>query len=166
MLIDKKFPHHVGRYAFQCLLAMLALMVILFLLDVFSQTAIIASFGASAFVLFVMPHTREAGPRVVIPSYLIGCLMGVLFKNLVGSGLLTSLRLERPNHYIVATSLAVGVSIFFMALLNAEHPPAAGLAFSLIVNTWSYTDIAIVLLGITLLTLVKHLLMPVLKNLY
>ena len=53
-----------------------------------------------------------------------------------------------------------------MTLVNAEHPPAAGIAVGLVFHDWDFKTIVFVLSAVGILALIKKLLKPVLKNLY
>ena len=61
-LLDEKFLACPGQYLRKCLAATLAMFVILSLLDVVTQTVLIASLGASAFIAFTMPHVASSRP--------------------------------------------------------------------------------------------------------
>jgi CBS-domain-containing membrane protein len=61
--------------------------------------------------------------------------------------------------------VSVGLAIFVMVLTNTEHPPAAGVALGLVLGECSILTVTVVLVGIVLLSLIKRVLRPVLKNL-
>ena len=79
------------------------------------QVLVLASMGASTFLLFVVPHSPMAQPWPLMAGHLIAAIVGV------------------NCHYwmtdpILATATAVGLSVFFMHLFHALHPPAAATA--------------------------------------
>jgi len=165
-IVDAKFRPHVGRYVLQCALATVAIMVVLALMDAVAQTALIAALGASAFIAFTMPRAHVSEPRYLVGGYLIGVVVGVVFgltyRHLGVSAEGVGLHLAP----IILGGLAVGLSIFLMVILNAEHPPAAGIALGLVVNkTWDAHTVALILGSVVALCLVKRLLRRWLINL-
>ncbi|KYK20532.1 hypothetical protein AYK21_05980 [Thermoplasmatales archaeon SG8-52-2] len=65
-LFDRKFRKNIYRYLFQCALATLTILAVLFFLDALSETAIIEALGASAFVVFAIPNSYSSDPRRLI----------------------------------------------------------------------------------------------------
>lgn len=100
--------------------AFLAIASLMMLLDWLSlpindSLLILASMGASTFLLFAVPHSPMAQPWPLVGGHLIAALIGVLCAKLVLSPLW-------------ATALAVGLSVFTMHWLHCLHPPAAATA--------------------------------------
>lgn len=58
----------------------------------------------------------------------------------------------------ISSVLAVTLTMFLMALLNYEHPPAAGLSLGLIVEPWTTFTIFVIVVVVALMSLVKYLL--------
>ncbi len=79
---------------------------------------IMASFGASALLVFALPGSPMAQPLAVIAGNTLSALVGISVLHLVGEPLL-------------ALPLAATLSILGMFILRCLHPPAA--AVSLIV---------------------------------
>jgi len=52
-----------------------------------------------------------------------------------------------------------------MVVMNAEHPPAAGLALGFVLNEWNFWTVIVVVSGIALLSILKTVLKPVLVDL-
>ncbi|WP_197713917.1 HPP family protein [Polynucleobacter necessarius] len=77
-----------------------------------------ASFGASALLVFALPGSPMAQPLAVIAGNTLSALVGISVLHLVGEPLL-------------ALPLAATLSILGMFILRCLHPPAA--AVSLIV---------------------------------
>jgi CBS-domain-containing membrane protein len=71
-IIDKKVRKNIFNYLFQCLLATAILAIALLFLNVVTETALIASLGATAFIVFAMPKTYASSPRRLIGGYTIG----------------------------------------------------------------------------------------------
>lgn len=78
-----------------------------------SQVLLIAPFGASCVLLFVLPQSPAARPRNVIGGHLLSALVGLLILTLVGNG-------------IIAMGLGAGLAIVLMQLTGTVYPPAGG----------------------------------------
>jgi CBS-domain-containing membrane protein len=164
-LLDDKFRAHKARYLMQCGLATCVVFAVLFVLDAVTNTTIIASLGASAFIAFALPHSRLSRPRFLIGGYLVGTIVGCACSYLPSLPLLTQLPLASAWLNQVSGAVSVGLTMLLMVITNTEHPPAAGLALGFVLNTWNYWTVVVVLIGIGLLVAVKRLLRPVLVDL-
>jgi hypothetical protein len=164
-IIDKKFKHNVARYILQCALATLTILIVLVFLDVLTQTAIIAALGASSFIAFTMPAHDASKPRFLIGGYLVGISVGCFCHLLSLSPWMASLFVSLRISSIVCGALSVGMAIFLMVITDTEHPPAASVTLGLVLNQWDHLTIVSILCGIILVSTLKWLLKPVLKNL-
>ena len=99
--MDEEFASHWKSYVLQSLLATLVIFVALFVFTM-QHPVIIASIGATAFIVFAMPQSITARPRKVVGGHLVGLLCGSLCALI-----LESLSVRRALVY----SLAVGLSI-------------------------------------------------------
>lgn len=70
-IIDESFLRTPRNYIIQSLLAVVALAVILYFVEVLTHTAIIAALGSSAFIVFALPHSITAQPRRLIGGTLL-----------------------------------------------------------------------------------------------
>lgn len=75
------------------------------------QPLILGSFGASIFVLFILPDTPFAQPRNVIGGHFIASLVGLAFFHLLS-----------PEWWSMA--LALATALLAMQVLQVPHPPA------------------------------------------
>lgn len=164
-LFDKKFHKNVHRYILQCALATLTILAVLIFLDVLTTTAIIAALGASAFVVFAIPNSYSSDPRRLIGGYLVGIIVGVICYYISVNPLISNFFVNTKTPLIVFGAIAVGIAIFIMAVTNTEHPPAAGIALGLVINTWGWMTIVFILCAIAWLTIVRKLLKPYLMDL-
>jgi len=107
--------------------AFLAACVIGYLAYVTNLPIIMGSFGASIFVLFVLPDSPFAQPRNVIIGHFITTLIGLIFYNLVSS-----------DWWSMALALAFAIAA--MQLLRVPHPPAGSNPFIvfLLGANWDY----------------------------
>jgi len=152
------------RYFLQCGLATIVVLIILLVLDTFTQTVLIAALGASTFIAFALPRSVHSDPRHMIGGYLIGIVSGGLLG-----------RLEQALHFhtvaathqemVVFGAVATGVAMFLMVITKTEHPPAAALALGLVLNTWDWPTLVFVMCGITFLSIIKQIVMPLLMDL-
>jgi CBS-domain-containing membrane protein len=110
--------------------------------DLFSSSSsvlLFASFGSSAFLLFMIPHSRAANIGRFAKSYIIAIVLG-------------------PIGYVLAAlaglPLATGIMMFIMSTLlyttHSEHPPAIGAMLAFILYRIDVYGIFIVLFGIVL----------------
>ncbi|MFH1100730.1 MAG: HPP family protein [Methanobacteriota archaeon] len=165
ILIDKKFRKNTKKYIFQCVLATLTVFAILLFLDVLSETAIITSLGASAFIVFTMPNRYMSDPRRLIGGYIVGLTIGILFHLLLTLIIGNTVLVEHINTLVIFGAIAVGFSIFIMAVTNTEHAPAAGISLGLVINQWDYLTLLFIIGAILWMSIIRKLLKPYLMDL-
>lgn len=153
-MVDE-FRQHWRNYVFQSLFATLAVFVVLYFLTL-QNAVIIASLGASAFIVFAMPGYLTAQPRNVIGGHIAGLFWGFIFSLVPHAALFTSL---------VCYSSAVGLSIFTMVVTDTEHPPASGTALGVAITGMQPDVLVAVVLSIVLLSLIHHFFKPYLRDL-
>ena len=125
-LADSAFRKHIFKYVIQCVLATMAIYVVLLILDARSNAAIIGALGASSFIAFTMPRKHVSQARFMVGGYAVGITAGTLCH------FLTVWTQWSPVPF---AALAVGVAIFVMVVTDTEHPPAAGVALGLALKT-------------------------------
>jgi CBS-domain-containing membrane protein len=153
-MIDE-FRLHWKNYVFQSLFATLAVFVVLYFLSL-QNAVIIASLGATAFIVFAMPKALTANARNVIGGHVVGLFWGFVFSLVPHATLFASL---------ACYSAAVGFSIFTMVVTDTEHPPASGTALGVAI-TGMHPDVLIaVILSVVLLSLIHHFFKPYLRDL-
>ena len=89
----------------------IAMSVVGFLAVFTNQPLIMGSFGASCFILFIVPNSLFAQPRNVIGGHFISTFIGLLFFHLIS-----------PEWWSMAMALATALAC--MQLFNVPHPPA------------------------------------------
>lgn len=154
---------NVKRYALQCGLAGLVVLVLLLVLDSVTQTVLIAALGASAFIAFAVPRSPHSGPRSMIGGYLVGCLCGAAMA--LTSSLFQFSAISAHVTTIIFGALAISLAMFAMVVTRTEHPPAAALALGLVLNEWDLLTLLVVLAGVIILSLIKRMVLPVLLDL-
>jgi CBS-domain-containing membrane protein len=152
------------RYALQCGMAGVVVLILLLVLDAVTQTVLIAALGASAFIAFAVPRSLHSDPRCLIGGYLIGMISGVTMS-LVHSLFFMSGTTLSHAVMIICGALAISFTMFLMVITRTEHPPAAALALGLVLNQWDPLTLGVVLIGVIALSLVKQLVLPLLMDL-
>ena len=166
-IIDKSFKRAPGNYVIQSLLAVVAVAVILFFIEVLTHAVIVAALGASTFIVFAMPHTIAAQARRLVGGHVVVVVCGCIFYYaLVLIGYPEGLQLSQELVISIAGALSVGLAIFLMAITNTEHPPAAATALGIVIGGWSSGVIVFIFLGAVSLALTRRLLRGYLKDLF
>ncbi|MGB5719478.1 MAG: HPP family protein [Woeseiaceae bacterium] len=151
------------RYGMQCGMAGLIVLMLLLILDAVTQTVLIASLGASAFIAFAVPRSLHSDPRHLVGGYVVGMVAGTLMASL--NSLLASGAGWDQALMIVFGALSISLAMFGMVVTRCEHPPAAALALGLVLNEWSFVTLAVVLVGVIGLSIMKRLVLPLLMDL-
>jgi CBS-domain-containing membrane protein len=155
-LFDEKFRDNKLKYISQAVMCGLSVMVALQFFDVVHKPVILASFGASAFIAFTLPHRRVAGPKYLIGGYFIGVLVGALIHFV--TLLPMNVYIYEKLIHTFAGGIAVGLAMFLMSITNTEHPPAGGIALGFVVNDWTYHTIIQIMVGITIISMIQLIL--------
>ncbi len=87
---------------------------------------LIASFGSSMVLLYGFPESPFAQPKNIFFGHLLTSLVGILVLHFV------------PLPIFITISLAVGLGVGFMILLDVTHPPAGGNPIIVIIGGVSY----------------------------
>lgn len=106
----------ISQIGFIWLGSFLAAAVVCSLAYYTKQPLVLGSFGASIFVLFILPDTPFAQPRNVIGGHFIATLTALIFLHFIS-----------PEWWSMALSLATALSL--MQLLRVPHPPAGSNPF-------------------------------------
>lgn len=134
---------------FSALLFTISLVAIMAVLDYINiglergigySALIFASFGASGFVMFMMPNSFAAHRRVFVRSYLIGSIVGFAGSLLIGiAGI------------YVAAAIVLLVTAMLLYYTKNEHPPAMALAFAFVLFNVGFAGVIITVVGVILL---------------
>jgi len=161
-LIDKKFKQNKKNYIIQCSMAAAAISAILIFMNTLFNSAVLAAFGATCFIVFAMPRQKTSNARRIIGGYIVGIAIGAA---------LGSLAMLLPNSdaawvACLAGALAVAVSIFIMTMTNTEHPPAAGVALGIALDGFEPLGILVLFCAVCILVIIKFLLRKWMINLF
>ena len=154
-----EFQSYWKYFVFQSLLAALSVYLVLIILNP-DETVIIASLGATAFVVFALPEKFTAQPRNVIGGHIVGLLCGLL-----GAWVLQALSIHHNPIENAIYAVSVGLSIFVMVISDTEHPPAAGTALGVATKGFNLHVISGVLLFAILFSIIRWLLRNRLRDL-
>ena len=143
------------HYVFQSLFASLAIFIVLLFLTT-QDAVIVASIGATTFIVFAMPKSITAKPQNVIGGHIAGIMVGSLCALIPHQLFLQS---------IAVYSLSVGFAMFVMVVTNTEHPPAAGTALGVAISGFSLQVTATMVASVVVLSLIHHFFKRYLRNL-
>lgn len=105
-----------------------------------SGTAVVASMGASAVLLFAVPHGALSQPWPVLGGHLLSAFIGVLCARSIG-------------HPALAAACAVGFAIGAMHHFRCIHPPGGATALTAVLGGPAVQDLGF-----------HYVLMPVMAN--
>jgi len=156
-----EFRTHWKNYILQSLLATGVVFTVLVFLSVQNNAVIIASIGATTFIVCAMPNDLAAKPRNIIGGYIVSLICGIICAIIPYPSFLP---------HLVSSSLiyaaAVGLSIFIMVVTDTEHPPAAAMALGVALRrSFSWNVIAAVLISAVVLSLIHFAFKRHLKDL-
>jgi len=122
---DQPFVSWVERLRSGCG-ALIGLMLVLVMAKYLGELSgisewLMASLGASALLVFALPHSPMAQPWAVIAGNTLSALVGISVGHFI----------DEP---ILAMPLAASLSIFGMFILRCLHPPAAAVALIVILG--------------------------------
>ncbi len=155
MRIQGAFPGLWKQYIYQSLLAAIVVFIVLLILTI-NNAVVIASIGATAFIIFTMPRNVTARPRRVIGGHMVGLFSGSLCALIPHSSTLSS---------VSVYALAVGISICLMVALDFEHPPASGTALGVAITGFSPGVMLAVIISSLVLSTAHHFSKKFLKDL-
>ena len=161
----RKFKMHPWHFIWQPLLAATFVVVMLAALGGFGHVTFLGvigttSLGSTAFLVFSSPSNKTASIRRMWGGYFISALMGVVFSAVLFILKQKHVDLSQCFCAEIAAALAMAITMFLMAVLNLEHPPAAGLALGLVVEPWTAYTMCEFLLIVVFMALVKIVLRP------
>ncbi len=97
--------------------------------EIYNIDLLMASFGASAVLVFGVPASPLAQPRNVLGGHFVSALAGV------------SCQIFLSSSPIVAACTAVSLAIFLMTLTKTLHPPGGASALLAVVGDQSIHDL-------------------------
>lgn len=163
---DTKIRKHGLRYIFQCGIAGAVIFSVLVAMEYTGQNkAIAASLGSSAFVVFAAPRSYSAKLRSLIGGNIIGILTGALITILLGLAYPAAEEGWTMGR-MAAGAMAVAISMFVMSITDTEHPPASGLALGIVLSSWYWSNLLVIVAAVAFLGFVKGFFSSRLLDLY
>jgi len=155
MNIDPKVPSYWKDYILQSSYAAITVFFITLVLS--KNPVIIASIGATAFIIFALPNNIAAEPKRIIGGHFLGFFIGSCFAIFPFIDILF--------FKAVWYALSIGITILFMVVLDFEHPPAAGTALGMTLVGYSSSAAMAILISVILLAFIGYITKPFLKDL-
>jgi len=82
---------------------------------------ILASTGASAMLIFGVPHAKVSQPWNLVGGHVISALVGVTCAKVI------------PNE-VLASSLSIPIAMYFMYVCRCMHPPGGATAITAVIG--------------------------------
>ena len=130
-------------------------LIVTFLVLSMDDQIVIASLGATAFVVFAMPKSRAAETSRTIGGHAIGLLCGSLASLIPHAGHAST---------AIVYGLTVGVACFLMLVTRYKHPPAAGTALGITATGMSTSTIVFVVLSVILISILRIVTLNLLQD--
>lgn len=121
-------------------------LIVSFLVLSMDDQIVIASLGATAFVVFAMPKSRAAETTRTIGGHAIGLLCGSLASLIPHAGHAST---------AMVYGLGVGVTCFLMLVTRYKHPPAAGTALGITATGMSISTTLTVVFSVILISFIR-----------
>ena len=153
--MDPKFPSYWKSYVLQSSYAAGTVFFITLLLS--ENPVVIASIGATAFIVFALPNNISAEPKRIIGGHFLGFFIGSCFAVFPFMHILL--------FKAIWFALSIGFTILLMVVLDFEHPPAAGTALGMTLVGYSSSAAIAIIISVLLLTIVAYLTKPYLEDL-
>lgn len=112
----------------------LSISVLLWLTNLTDSLWLMASFGGSCMLAFVVWNAPLSQPRNIIGGHFVSAAIGLSLYHLLGTT-------------VFSISLALALTVFFMSILGCIHPPAGANPIIIIIEgyKWSYLFMPVVL---------------------
>jgi len=162
-LVDSKIGTsiHFVAYVKQSFMAITFLLFYFFSWNYFfpiKNQIIFSALASSTFLAFISTGIYDSLSRKIIGGQIVGVFVGIslwyslqYFQNTIPQ--------FKEGIFIIFLSLSAGFALFFMAIFNFEHPPAAGTAMAFVFNKQSpqINDIFFIVVCVVLLAYAHHL---------
>ncbi len=155
MKIDSKFSTYFRDYVRQSVYAATAVFFITILLS--DNPVVIASIGATSFIVFAMPNNISAEPKRIIGGHLVGFFVGVCFAVFPFMDIIFFKALW--------FSASVGITILIMVVMDVEHPPAAGTALGMTLVGYTNSSSSAIIISVVVLAFIGYVSKPYLRDL-
>lgn len=145
----REFQSDWKHYVFQSILATIVVFAVLMTLSIDNEAVIIASIGATTFLVFAMPNNVTARARAIIGGHLTGLLCG-----LAVAAMPTPFFFSHVIAEMFWYAVAVGLTMFIMVVFDVEHAPACGTAMGVAIVGFSWDVVLTVIVSAVLLAVI------------
>ncbi|MEG0258378.1 MAG: HPP family protein [Lysinibacillus sp.] len=105
---------------------LISILTLLLLTNYTESTWLMASFGGSCVLAFVVWNAPLSQPRNIIGGHMVSSFIGIAMYSLLGSS-------------VLSISLAMALTIFCMAFFGVIHPPAGANPIIVILGGYSWS---------------------------
>jgi CBS-domain-containing membrane protein len=146
-----KFPRHKFdelkyHLLWQTVLCAFFMGFVLFIMGLLSKNSSEWEIGAtslasSAYSVFALPKSVVAEPRRIFLAYVIATIVGLSLHFVLGYFVvdLSSQFMFLDSHFFwVLAGVAVALCMLFMMIFGAQHPPATGVALSMVIDVHNW----------------------------
>ena len=132
--------------------AFLSLVVIAYIDKSYSDPYLIASFGATAVLIYGAPKAPFSQPKNVFFGHLFSAIIGV------GIACIFDCLDLYSEYYPIAIGLAVGLAIVVMMVTGTIHPPGGATALTCVLNGYFGAEFIFrpVMLGVILMMVIAY----------
>ena len=161
-LINPNLRGHWGRYIAQSMLAVFAMLAVLFFVDSVSDAALISGLGSTVVTAFLHPNAPSGRLRSIIGGHSCGLFVGsVLALVFINYGLFS---FDFQYLDILVMSAAVGGTILLMGFTDTEHPPAAGIAIGMASRPWDLNVFVYIMIAVLILAGIRFAFYKIIKE--
>lgn len=135
-----------------CASAFLSLLIIALIDQKYDDPYLIASFGATAVLIYGAPKAPFSQPKNVFFGHLFSAIIGVSVACIFDAlGIYT-------DYYPIAIGLAVGLAIVVMMVTGTIHPPGGATALTCVLNGFFGAEYIFrpVMLGVLLMMVIAY----------
>ncbi|KTD65757.1 HPP family protein [Legionella spiritensis] len=116
----------------------------------------LGSIASSIFILITHPAGSSSSPKNIIFGYLIAILIGFIFQKIIVF-FQPHIQPHLPLHFQCLAVMAVVTVIIIFHRCNIDHPPAVGMTLGLVLESWEYMTIIVLIIAVTGLLLIPKL---------
>ena len=141
--------------------------IVLYAMNTLSASHLIWAVGASslassAYIVFMHPHARSAKPRNIFMAYSLAIIVGEIIRYAMmyfghTCHISTQSMMIAGHGFWLIPAISVIVVMMCMALIDIEHPPAAGIALVLVVELCRHDIVDIIFLLMVLLCIIQFI---------
>ncbi len=138
----KRFDELKYHLIWQTALYAVFMGVMLFIMGLLSKNSAAwdiaaTSLASSAYAVFALPKSVASEPKRMFLAYVIATAVGLLLHFALGYfivALSDHFRFLDPHFFWVVAGITAPLSMVLMILFGAQHPPAVGIALSMVID--------------------------------